>query len=78
MLNVMTIENFKQAMNVTQLTIRRNKVKLTVSAVDENGEVYKCQKTLDIKKEIVVLVENADLSTACIINKAEYEVLGTL
>ena len=62
------ITEFKRQIGAEKLDIVKNPKtdKLFVSA--SNGSVYRCQQDLDIKADMEWLVEDGNLSGACLIN----------
>lgn len=75
----MSVASFKEACGAKSFDILRNPKTGKLFASGDNGDNYKVEQDIDLAKPIVVLIEDADLNTACFINKRESaEVLGTL
>ena len=68
MLANMSVSAFKDAVKASKIDILVNPKTNKLFAAGDNGKNYKVQANIDFKLQIVVLVEDGELDTACFIN----------
>ena len=75
----MSIRAFKAQLGCESIQILRNpKTNKLFASLDTGGNI-KVEQAIDTSKDMVVLVEDGNLTDACIINKRETaEILATL
>lgn len=69
----MTVNAFKKAINVSSIKVVRydkgDKATNKLSVVDEDGNFYRCQQSIDQSKPMAFLLEkDASLDEACLVN----------
>jgi hypothetical protein len=74
----MTVDAFKKAIGVTSIEIvkydKGENATNKLSVLDEDGNFYKCQQTIDPKKPMAFLLEeDASLDQACLVNVKQGE-----
>jgi hypothetical protein len=71
MLTNLGIKEFKLSIGAESLDIVKNPKTGKLFASASNGSNYKVEQALNTSKPMVVLIEDGDLETACIINQRE-------
>lgn len=75
----MSVAAFKNATGSTSFNFLKNPKTQKLFAASDTGEYFKVEGAIDFSKEIVILIEDNDLDTACFINKRDtVAVLHTL
>jgi len=69
----MTVNAFKKAIGVNSIQVVRydkgEKATNKLSVLDEDGNFYRCQQSIDTSKPMAFLIEeNASLDEACLVN----------
>ena len=69
----MTVNAFKKAIGVNSIKVVRyekgEKATQKLSVIDEDGNFYKCQQSIDQSKPMAfILEENASIDEACLVN----------
>lgn len=69
----MTVNAFKKAIGVNSIQVVRydkgEKATNKLSVLDEDGNFYRCQQSIDTNKPMAFLIEeNASLDEACLVN----------
>lgn len=69
----MTVQAFKKAIGVNSIQIvkydKGEKATNKLSVLDEDGNFYRCQQSIDPNKPMAFLLEeNASLDEACLVN----------
>lgn len=69
----MTVNAFKKAIGVNSIQVVRydkgDKATNKLSVLDEDGNFYRCQQSIDTSKPMAFLIEeNASLDEACLVN----------
>lgn len=79
MLRNMSVASFKSLVNAAKFDIIKNpKDGGKIFAAGDNGQCYKVEQAIDVKKPIVVLIDGDDLDTACFINERPSNSIVTL
>lgn len=68
MLTSMSVASFKDATKSNKFNFLRNPKTGKIFVSSDNGVTYKSEQKIDFHKDIVVLVEDGDLASACFIN----------
>ena len=77
-LSQVSIANFKTMVGAGSFEIIENPKTNKLFAAGDNGKAYKVEQNIDLKLEIVVLVDNDNVDNSCFINKRASNVKITL
>lgn len=70
-LRTMGVQQFKQLTGASQFQFLTNPHTSKKFVAGNDGRNYKAEQQIDFKKNIVVLMEDDDLDTACFINERQ-------
>ena len=64
----MTVSEFKAQINATTLEVKQNPKTDKLFLVTEAGNCYRVQQDIDSSKEMKILIEDDNISDACLVN----------
>ena len=64
----MTMERFKEEVETTSITIKKNPKTGKLFAVSDSGQVFRVQATLDFEEEVEWIVKGGDVENATLVN----------
>ena len=76
-----SVASFKAKTNTATIRVVFNEKTKKISALADDSTWFKCQQTIDLKKQLAFLVEGDNLSSACLVNvstKSPLKDLGAL
>lgn len=71
------VTEFKTTIGATSLDVIKNPKTGKLFASASNGNVYRVQASIDLSAPVEMLIPDADITNACLVNKGTNNVMAT-